>query len=373
MVPPIDVNQVSVHAQDTFIITAATDNFGSFFQTLNSNQCQQLMSLLSSQMVSHGQSSSQENSINSHTTGTCFSVVPQSLLSDTKLWIIDSGASRHICANRSMFHNLHAVPNSSVMLPDNSCFSVYFSGDVPLSTSLTLKDVLYVPTFKFNLLSISALTRESSVSVSFFPESFVIQDSSQKVMIGKGSRFDDLYVLHSKDLIPATLSTSVNASPAFVNKVSFQTWHNRLGHLSDQRLAVLNKLLHCDYLNNNIHTSCYICPLAKQRRLPFVSHNHMASHPFDLLHCDIWGPYRVTSHSGFRYFLTLVDDCTRFTWVYLLKNKCDAIQVVPRFFSMIDTQFHKIIKVFRSDNAKELQFTDFFIQKGVIHQYSCVE
>lgn len=99
----------------------------------------------------------------------------------------------------------------------------------------------------------------------------------------------------------------------------------------------------------------------------------MASHPFDLLHCDIWGAYRVTSHSGFRYFLTLVDDCTRFTWVYLLKNKCDALQVVPRFFSMIDTQFHKIVKVFRSDNAKELQFTDFFLQKGVIHQYSCVE
>lgn len=118
-----------------------------------------------------------------------------------------------------MFHSLHAVPNSSVLLPDNSCISVYLSGDVPLSTSLVLKDVLYVPTFKFNLLSISALTHDSSVSVFSFPESFVIQDSSQTVMIGKGSRFYDLYVLHSKDLIFYIL----HALPAFVNKVSFQT------------------------------------------------------------------------------------------------------------------------------------------------------
>lgn len=63
----------------------------------------------------------------------------------------------------------------------------------------------------------------------------------------------------------------------------------------------------------------------------------------------------------------------RCTWVLLLKNKSDALQVVSGFFCMIDTQFHKNIKVFRSDNANELQFTDFFLEKGVLHQYSCVE
>lgn len=99
------------------------------------------------------------------------------------------------------------------------------------------------------------------------------------------------------------------------------------------------------------------CPLAKQRKLPFESHNHLAKSPFDLIHCDIWGPYHVLSHSGYRYFMTLVDDCSRFPWIYLLKNKSDVSNVIPNFFKMIVTQFNTPIKMFRSDNATELAFT----------------
>ena len=99
----------------------------------------------------------------------------------------------------------------------------------------------------------------------------------------------------------------------------------------------------------------------------------MAHSPFDLVHCDIWGPYHVVSYTGHSYFLILVDDCTRFTWVYLLKQKSDAAVVIPRFFNMAATQFQSSIKEFRSDNAKELAFTEFFHEKGVLHQFSCVE
>ena len=112
---------------------------------------------------------------------------------------------------------------------------------------------------------------------------------------------------------------------------------------------------------------------SKQRRLSFTSNNHVAHSPFDLVHCDIWGPYHVVSYTGHNCFLTLVDDCTRFTWVYLLKQKSDAAVVIPRFFNMVATQFQSSIKDFRSDNAKELAFTEFFHEKGVLHQFSCVE
>ena len=71
--------------------------------------------------------------------------------------------------------------------------------------------------------------------------------------------------------------------------------------------------LPCDLSKCTQTNPCYICPLAKQRWLPFVCNNHVSQHPFDLLHCDIWGPYHVVGHSDHKYFLTLVDDCTRFT------------------------------------------------------------
>ena len=89
----------------------------------------------------------------------------------------------------------------------------------------------------------------------------------------------------------------------------------------------------------------------------------MSALPFDLIHCDIWGPYHIPSYSGYQYFLTLVDDCTRFTWLYLLKHKSDVHSIVPNFFNLVETQFGARIKQFRSDNAKELAFTKFFNAK----------
>lgn len=56
----------------------------------------------------------------------------------------------------------------------------------------------------------------------------------------------------------------------------------------------------------------------------------------------------------------------------MMKQKSDALIIVPRFFQLVETQFGKVIKCFRSDNAPELAFVEFFHSKGVIHQFSCV-
>lgn len=111
--------------------------------------------------------------------------------------------------------------------------------------------------------------------------------------------------------------------------------------------------------------------MAKQRRLSFPAYNHVSNSIFDLIHCDIWGPFNIPT-AGYKYFFTLVDDCSRFTWVYLMHHKSVVLTIVRRFFSMIETQFSEVIKVFRSDNAAELQFTKFFALKGTLHQFSCV-
>ena len=78
-----------------------------------------------------------------------------------------------------------------------------------------------------------------------------------------------------------------------------------------------------------------------------------------------------TSSHSFRYFLTIVYDCSKFTWVYLLHSKSDAQQVIPQLCGMISTQFGVAIKNVRSDNAKELNLPSFYASKGVIHFHSC--
>ena len=118
---------------------------------------------------------------------------------------------------------------------------------------------------------------------------------------------------------------------------------------------------------------CSTCHIAKQNRFLFPNPNKFSEHCFDLIHADIWGPFRHLTHDGFSYFLTLVDDKSSFTWIYMLKNKSDCITVIPKFFSYVENQFKTSIKAFRFDNARELVFKDFFLQKGVLHQFSYVE
>lgn len=93
------------------------------------------------------------------------------------------------------------------------------------------------------------------------------------------------------------------------NKVTSHSWHHRLGHLSFKRLEFLKDQLHFKGEKNGI-TPYYICPLAKQRRLAFISNNHLSSYSFDLIHCDVWGPYSFPTRDDHKFFLTFVDDCT---------------------------------------------------------------
>ena len=95
---------------------------------------------------------------------------------------------------------------------------------------------------------------------------------------------------------------------------------------------------------------CYICHLSKQRRLACISNNHVEYETFALLHCDIQDLYNAATYHGQTYFLTM-DDHSRFTWTYLLAHKSEASSLIQKIFKMVETRFHKTIKVFRSDNA----------------------
>jgi hypothetical protein len=96
-------------------------------------------------------------------------------------------------------------------------------------------------------------------------------------------------------------------------------------------------------------------------------------HIFDLIHCDIWGFYFLPTHDGFKYFLTIVNECSHSTWIYLMTSKADTRPLLISFFTMIETQFKTKIKVLRSDNGLEFLMSDFFNSKSVIHQTSCVK
>lgn len=119
---------------------------------------------------------------------------------------------------------------------------------------------------------------------------------------------------------------------------------------------------------------CTICPASRQNRLPFHDSCIETNHPFDLLHIDILGPYVHKTYSRCNFFLTVVDDFTRVTWVYLMTNKNDCVACLCQLFRSIQTQFDKKVKVVRTDNAKELcegKMRDIYHELGIEQQKSC--
>ncbi|GJT72711.1 putative RNA-directed DNA polymerase [Tanacetum coccineum] len=114
---------------------------------------------------------------------------------------------------------------------------------------------------------------------------------------------------------------------------------------------------------------------AKFSRLPFPVSTTKTHACFDLIHCDIWGKYRTPSLTRASYFLTIVDDFSRATWVYLLKQKHEASMCLKAFHKMVQVQFEKNIRRIRCDNGGEFisnQMIEFYANQGIILETSCI-
>ena len=114
-----------------------------------------------------------------------------------------------------------------------------------------------------------------------------------------------------------------------------------MGHPSSEVLSTLLRSLDCSSSVKWNNEQCEICLRAKQSRNQFTLSDNNAKYLFEVIHCDIWGPYRTPSLCGAHYFLTIVDDYSRGVWVYLMAEKSETEKFLKGFFALIRTQFEK--------------------------------
>ena len=151
-----------------------------------------------------------------------------------------------------------------------------------------------LPQFSFNLIFASKLTSTLNCIISFFPNYCLIQDLSTKRIMGNGCESGSLYILDTE--MPKSIACSGVVTP-------FEL-HCRLGHPS---LSLLKKLY--PQFSSLFSLNCESCQYAKFHRVHLSPRvNKQVSAPFELVHSNIWGPYPVMSPTGFKYFVTLVDD-----------------------------------------------------------------
>lgn len=71
------------------------------------------------------------------------------------------------------------------------------------------------------------------------------------------------------------------------------------------------------------------------------------------MHYDVLGPRPIESKGGFQYFVTLVGDYSRITWLYLMRNRLDLLSHLHNFHDEIRNQLIDALKILQSNYAKE--------------------
>ena len=100
----------------------------------------------------------------------------------------------------------------------------------------------------------------------------------------------------------------------------------------------------------------FVCPTshhAKQRKIPFLSSDSHFSPFFSLIHVDIWGPCHITFLNGHKYFLTIVDDHSRFFWIFLMKSKTETQSYLKSYVAFVERKIDTKVKMIRSNNGSE--------------------
>ncbi|XP_068649009.1 uncharacterized protein [Aristolochia californica] len=193
-------------------------------------------------------------------------------------WIIDSRAFDHLSGNKHMLHSLSpCLPHKLVTIANGSQTTVLGKGSSSLTASIPLKDMLFVPQFPLNLLSVSQLTKQLNRSVIFSPSSCIFQDLTTKQVIGGGHEKGGLYYFN----LPPIAAISSTTSEA-------QMWHNRLSHPSISSLCSL-----VPSLKSLSNSNCEACPLSKHVRSTYSPRLTTTSTAmFELIHYDVWGPLK---------------------------------------------------------------------------------
>jgi hypothetical protein len=331
-------------------------------------------------------------------------------------WVIDSGASHHMCNRRSSFIKLKKLEMPiGIRLGDNSIVHATHHGVARITASFKAY-ALYTPTFKFSLLSISTLdangfssifglgtcqirtheptdtTGRTIIQGSYRNGIYFINETynnenptslglistadsgapppSEEVIPDPEVNYEDDYVLNEQDTVtlrkaarerPVKLrrvphksleSSTPTRRPSPVPVTTLSTEESRRWH---RRLAHLHPAAMRSLIDGLSHDDqkCEVCLKAKQKRKIVRIPVKPTTRPYELVHSDLCGPFSTPSLGGKRYFIIFVDDYSRYAETFLLADK--RAETCTGAFQQYQAQVRARgheIKRFRCDNGK---------------------
>ncbi|KAH9699463.1 retrovirus-related pol polyprotein from transposon RE1 [Citrus sinensis] len=338
--------------------------------------------------------------------------------SDTN-WYLDSGATHHLTNDMNNMQISESFTGTSKLIIGNGTgLNITNIGKAVLrlhnctdSTVIKLNNILLVPQITKNLISISQLTKDNNITVEFTDKSCFVKDKVKNLIILQGKAEKGLYRLllvssnktsaqssfqghvaniesSFQSFVPLSMLSTVNlsqsnnhclqnvaAEPCMNSKclLSTSVLHQRLGHPNSKILNhVIQSCSSFKPINGNKEfDSCDACKFGKMHRLHFPTTETKTKQPLAILHTDLWGPAPVVSTQGYKYYVSFVDDFTRFTWIFPLKTKDETLHVFKIFKAQVEKQLEQPIKCLQSDWGGEFRsFSKYLQEEGIEFRHS---
>nr|GEU87495.1 putative ribonuclease H-like domain-containing protein [Tanacetum cinerariifolium] len=301
---------------------------------------------------------------------------PQHVLKDKG--VIDSGCSRYMTRNMSYLSDFEELNGGYVAFGGNPKGGKISGKEKIRTGKLDFDDVYFVKELKFILFSVSQMCDKKN-SVLFtdteclvLSPDFKFPDEIQVLL--RVLRENNMYNVNLKNSVPFEDLTCLFAK-ATIDESNL--WHRRLGHIN---FKTINKLVKGNLVRGlptkvfeNINTFV-ACKKGKQHRASCKTKPvSFVDQPLYKLHMDLFGPTFVKSLNKKSYCLVVIDDYSRFTWVFFLATKDETSPILKTFITGLENQLSLKVKVIRSDNGTEFKTNDlnqFCGMKGIKREFS---
>jgi hypothetical protein len=249
-------------------------------------------------------------------------------------WYLDSGATDHITGELEKL-TLHDRYNGNdhIHAANGAGMDITHIGKFVMTTPsrpLHLNCVLHVPQAHKQLVSIHRFTLDNHTFIELHLYFFLIKDQATKNVLLRGPCRGGLYPL------PLHLPYSTQKLILSTIKLSSHRWHYRLGHPSRGIIlrVIKNNHLSCSGLASS-ESVCDACLHAKAHQLPFSRSSSQSTTPLELVFFDVCGP-AIDSFGNKKYYVSFIDDFSKFTWLYLLRHKSDVLSFLKNSSALLN-------------------------------------
>ncbi|GJV95233.1 integrase, catalytic region, zinc finger, CCHC-type containing protein [Tanacetum coccineum] len=259
------------------------------------------------------------------------------------LWVVDSGCSKHMTGDRSLLRNFVEKFMGTVRFGNDNFAAITGYGDY-IHGNITICHVYYVEGLGHNLFSVGQFC-DGDLEVVFHSNTCYVQNLEGDDLL-TGGNDSNLYTISISDMAassPICLMFKATLTKSWL-------WHRRLSHLNFGTINDLTKLDLVDGLPKFKYEKDHLCSACERGK------SKKASHPpklipsdyskLELLHMDLCDPMRVASVNGKKYILVIVDDFSRFTWVYFLRSKDETPEIIKKFIAQAQLNYKaKVCKI----------------------------